>query len=197
MIAEAEECIWKHKEDIRNRQAAGETITSSMRQKAILLTFRTVANINAETLVSRHYELKALIEHFKRVPDPLTWSIPHENIKPTMNWNVEWTSQEDSRLLVGIWKYGFGSWEQMANVRIASVNGQKLICRTPISNSKISSFSRSRKRELKLLKAMPTAVFQLPFTSSDAAITYVSTLQSSPLTYRRPHPRIRRESSTV
>lgn len=134
MIAQAEQCIWAHKEDIRTRQAAGETITSSMRQKAVLLTFRTVANINAETLVSRHYELKALIEHFKRVPDVLAWSIPHENIKPTLNWNVDWTAQEDSRLLVGIWKYGFGSWEQIANVCQTRLGPAKLTPRFRIPN---------------------------------------------------------------
>lgn len=111
ILSQAEEAVAAHKSELRSMQERGETISSSLRQKAILFTFRGIQGINAETVVARHYELKALVEHFKRVEDVDTYAIPHDNLKPTMNWSVEWGAREDSRLLVGIWKYGFGAWD--------------------------------------------------------------------------------------
>lgn len=116
LLVQAEEAIFQHKEEIRIKQQAGEPITSAMRQKAVLINFRGVANINAETTVQRAYALRALYDHMARVKDPLAWGVPAEHLKPTMNWNVEWTAFEDSRLLVGVYRYGFGSWELMEQV---------------------------------------------------------------------------------
>jgi len=116
IITEAEECVAAHKEYLRSLQERGEPISSSLRQKAILLTFRSVNSINAETVVSRHYELKAVVEHFKRVERPDEYMIPIESLKPTMNWSVDWLARDDAKLLVGIWRHGFGSWEQISQV---------------------------------------------------------------------------------
>jgi chromodomain-helicase-DNA-binding protein 1 len=85
----------------------------------VLLTYNNVGSINAETVVSRFYELKAVIEHMKRVEDPDTYRIPHDFIKPTLNWSVEWTPEDDAKLLVGIWKHGFGTWEEIARVSVS------------------------------------------------------------------------------
>ncbi|WVQ84586.1 hypothetical protein IAT38_006740 [Cryptococcus sp. DSM 104549] len=114
IITHAEDAVGKHKSHIRELQERGEPISSSLRQKAILFTYKGVPSINAETVVSRYYELKALVEHFKRVEDTTTYSIPHDNLKPTMNWTVEWGAKDDSHLLVGLWRHGFGSWEAIA-----------------------------------------------------------------------------------
>lgn len=103
-------------------QERGETISSSLRQKAILFTFRGIQGINAETVVARHYELKALVEHFKRVEHIENYSIPHDNLKPTMNWSVEWGPRQDSRLLIGIWRYGFGAWDLIKGVSGRSID---------------------------------------------------------------------------
>jgi chromodomain-helicase-DNA-binding protein 1 len=102
-----------HKNHIRELQEAGEPISSSLRQKAILFSFRNVNGINAETVIARHYELKAVVEHFKRIDDVDEYEIPVENLKPTLNWTVDWTAADDAHLLVGIWRHGFGSWEQI------------------------------------------------------------------------------------
>lgn len=34
-------------------------------------------------------------------------------VKPMRNCDCEWTSDDDSRLLIGIYEYGMGSWEQV------------------------------------------------------------------------------------
>ncbi len=100
----------------RSRMEAGETLTNAQKSKAVLVTYRDVKNINAETVLSRHRDLQILFQYL----DPLTqdkryeWLIPIENIRPTLNWSGRWGPQEDAMLLVGAYKYGFGNWEAMA-----------------------------------------------------------------------------------
>ncbi len=100
----------------RARMEAGETLTNAQKSKAVLVTYRNVNNINAETVLSRHRDLQILFKYL----DPLTqderyeWAIPIENIRPTLNWSGRWGPQEDAMLLVGAYKYGFGNWEAMA-----------------------------------------------------------------------------------
>ncbi|WWC72124.1 uncharacterized protein I206_106084 [Kwoniella pini CBS 10737] len=114
IITQAEEAVAAHKAHLRDLQEKGEPISSSLRQKAILFTYKTVTAINAETVVARYYELKALVEHFKRIDDISEYDIPYDNLKPTMNWTVDWQLKDDAHLLVGIWKHGFGSWEAIS-----------------------------------------------------------------------------------
>ena len=113
VITQAEAAVATHKSQIRELQERGEPISSSLRQKAILFSYNSVGGLNAETIVARHYGLKAVVEHFKRVEDPDSYSIPHDSLKPTQNWTVDWTSENDTHLLVGVWRHGFGSWEQI------------------------------------------------------------------------------------
>ncbi|KAK6909295.1 hypothetical protein I203_103312 [Kwoniella mangroviensis CBS 8507] len=114
IITQAEEAVTSHKAHLRDLQEKGEPISSSLRQKAILFTYKSVTAINAETVVARYYELKALVEHFKRIEDTSRYQIPYDSLKPTMNWTVEWSIQDDAHLLVGIWRHGFGSWETIS-----------------------------------------------------------------------------------
>jgi chromodomain-helicase-DNA-binding protein 1 len=118
IIAQAEAAIKLHKDHLKDLQDRGETISSSLRQKAVLFTYKTVAGLNAETIVARHYELKALVEHFKRFTNLETYAedMPLENLKPTMNWTVNWEKADDAHLLIGIWRHGFGGWELMKDV---------------------------------------------------------------------------------
>ncbi|KAI0706827.1 transcription regulator [Cerioporus squamosus] len=100
----------------RARMEAGETLTNAQKSKAVLVTYRNVNNINAETVLSRHRDLQILFKYL----DPLSederynWTIPIENIRPTLNWSGRWGPQEDAMLLVGAYIYGFGNWEAMA-----------------------------------------------------------------------------------
>lgn len=116
IINQAEAAVSGHKNHIRDLQDRGEPISSSLRQKAILFTYQTVSSINAETVIARYYELKAVVEHFKRVDNLDAYEIPVDNLKPTMNWTVEWGHKDDAHLLIGVWRHGFGSWEQISQV---------------------------------------------------------------------------------
>ncbi|WVQ77477.1 hypothetical protein IAR50_007163 [Cryptococcus sp. DSM 104548] len=114
IVSHGEQAIKDHHAHIKDLQDKGEPISSSLRQKAILFAYKGVTGINADTIVTRYYELKALYEHFKRVDDVTQYRIPHDNLKATMNWTVEWNADDDSHLIAGIWKHGFNSWEAIA-----------------------------------------------------------------------------------
>lgn len=117
ILSEAEQQIASHKAHIRNLQEKGDPLSSALRQKAVLFTYKNVSGLNAETIVARYYELKAVVEHFKRVEDIDLYSIPVDNLKPTLNWSVNWEPADDTHLLIGIWRHGFGSWDLMHAVR--------------------------------------------------------------------------------
>ncbi|EGO25230.1 hypothetical protein SERLADRAFT_361029 [Serpula lacrymans var. lacrymans S7.9] len=100
----------------RARIAAGETLTNAQKSKAVLVSYRNVGNINAETVLSRHRDLRILYNFLSDLTteELYNWAIPIENIRPTLNWSGRWGPQEDSMLLVGAFLYGFGNWEAMA-----------------------------------------------------------------------------------
>ena len=99
----------------RARVQAGETLTNAQKSKAVLVTYRNVGNINAETVLSRHRDLQILFKYLGGLNDEIYgWSIPIDNIRPTLNWSGRWGPTEDAMLLVGAYLYGFGNWEAMA-----------------------------------------------------------------------------------
>jgi chromodomain-helicase-DNA-binding protein 1 len=108
----------------RARQAAGETLTNAQKSKAVLVTYRNVGNINAETVLSRHRDLRILFDHLSQLEDPYSWVIPIDNIRPTLNWSGRWGPQEDSMLLVGAYLYGFGNWETIAKDARLALEGK-------------------------------------------------------------------------
>jgi len=98
---------------MRERLAKGQTLTPAQKSKAVLVTFRGVTGLNAETIVSRFHELNVLCDHLERIEDKYTWTLPVENIRPTLNWTSRWGPHEDAMLLVGAYIHGFGNWELM------------------------------------------------------------------------------------
>jgi chromodomain-helicase-DNA-binding protein 1 len=100
----------------QTRMAAGETLTTAQKSKAVLVTYRNVGNINAETVLSRTRDLHILFNILSTLSteELYSWSIPVDNIRPTLNWSGRWGPQEDSMLLVGAFRYGFGNWEVIA-----------------------------------------------------------------------------------
>ncbi|KAF5380499.1 hypothetical protein D9615_004578 [Tricholomella constricta] len=108
----------------RSRIAAGETLTNAQKSKAVLVTCRGVGNINAETVLSRNRDLRILYNVLSELDDPYKWSLPMDNIRPTLNWSGRWGPQDDSMLLVGAYLYGFGNWEAMAKDAKLGLDGK-------------------------------------------------------------------------
>ncbi|TFK54148.1 transcription regulator [Heliocybe sulcata] len=98
----------------RARVEAGETLTNAQKSKAVLVTYRNVGNINAETVVSRTRDLKILYDYMQRQDNVYEWELPVENVRPVLNWSGRWGPKEDAMLLVGAYLHGFGNWEAMA-----------------------------------------------------------------------------------
>ncbi|XP_065078921.1 chromodomain-helicase-DNA-binding protein 1 isoform X3 [Ochlerotatus camptorhynchus] len=69
-------------------------------------------SFNVKTLLQCVEELTPLDEFLPQDPDERTkWIL---NIKTrSANFDVEWTNEDDSRLLRGIYQFGIGSWEAM------------------------------------------------------------------------------------
>ncbi|GMM56041.1 chromatin-remodeling ATPase [Maudiozyma humilis] len=81
-------------------------------KKAVLFTFKGVKSLNAESLVNRAVELKYLKDfihsHFKA--DPLAFKLENKHPKPAQSWSCAWSKTDDEKLLVGVFKYGYGAW---------------------------------------------------------------------------------------
>ena len=105
--------VREHEDQKRSKQAQGEALTNAQKSKAILVTCRGVNNVNAETVLSRNTDLRILYETLSQLEDVYKWSIPVDNIRPTLNWSGRWGPQDDAMLLVGAYLYGFGNWEQI------------------------------------------------------------------------------------
>ncbi|KAJ7594285.1 SNF2 family N-terminal domain-containing protein [Mycena floridula] len=114
IIQVCEQAVKESEEQKRARQVNGETLTNAQKSKAVLVTCRGVGNINAETVLSRYRDLRTLFNLLSEVDDVYSWSIPVDNIRPTLNWSGRWGPHDDSMLLVGAFLYGFGAWEAMA-----------------------------------------------------------------------------------
>lgn len=108
------QAVQENNNEKRARIEAGETLTNAQKSKAVLVTYRNVGNINAETVVSRHRDLQVLFKYLSDLDDVYTWTLPIDNIRPTLNWSGRWGPQDDAMLLVGAYLYGFGNWEAMA-----------------------------------------------------------------------------------
>ncbi|GAA5936558.1 uncharacterized protein JCM15063_001921 [Sporobolomyces koalae] len=107
------EAIQAKEDDLDRRQQAGEEISIKVRNHAVLVTFRGVDKINAETLVQRYEELKILHSYLHRAPNMYKWVFPVDSVKNPHAWNCEWNPEDDAHLMVGVWKYGHGGWEAM------------------------------------------------------------------------------------
>ncbi|XP_077966763.1 chromodomain-helicase-DNA-binding protein 1-like isoform X2 [Styela clava] len=71
------------------------------------------ASVSVKTTMACIEELQPLVEVMSKVAEErknFRLTIP---VKPIRGWDCEWTSEDDSNLLIGIYEYGMGSWEQI------------------------------------------------------------------------------------
>ncbi|BGP17107.1 ATP-dependent DNA helicase Hrp3 [Rhodosporidiobolus nylandii] len=111
LLKKCREGVKQKHEKLDSMRDAGEDIPAKVKNQAVLIEFRGVDKINAETVVTRADELKVLHSHLHKESDPTKWVFPVDEIKKNDKWNCDWNADDDSRLLVGVWKYGHGSWE--------------------------------------------------------------------------------------
>lgn len=86
-------------------------IAKKKEKKAVLFTYQGVKNINAELVLSRPPDMK-LLESMIPKENPLSFELPRQP-KLVLNWNCQWSVKDDAMLLVGVNKFGYGSWTQI------------------------------------------------------------------------------------
>jgi chromodomain-helicase-DNA-binding protein 1 len=84
---------------------------ASGKAKVISANYGPVIGMNSQLLLQRISDMEFLgnrLEKQNLNSFRITWQL-----KPVSNWSVSWGPKEDSMLLVGILKHGYGSWQQM------------------------------------------------------------------------------------
>jgi len=121
-ICEAE--VERNNAEKRARVAAGEQLTNAQKSKAVLVSYKGVGNINAETVLTRYRDLRILFGYISQLEDPYSWELPMESIRPTLNWSGRWGPKDDAMLLVGAYVYGFGNWETIQKDQKLGLDGK-------------------------------------------------------------------------
>lgn len=86
-------------------------IAKKKEKKAVLFEYQGVKNINAELVLSRPPDMK-LLQSMIPEDKPTSFELPRPP-KQVQSWNCEWDSKDDAMLLVGVHKFGYGSWIQI------------------------------------------------------------------------------------
>ncbi|KAJ3275010.1 hypothetical protein HDV01_001516 [Terramyces sp. JEL0728] len=96
------------KEAVKNQKPETK---SGGKPKVITANYEAVSAINAGQLLLRSADLQFLcvrMENQNLTSFRIPWSV-----KPVVNWTASWGTKDDAMLLVGIYKYGYGAWQQM------------------------------------------------------------------------------------
>lgn len=117
-------------------------------KRAVLFDYGGCRNLNAETVLARPVELEVLrkyipsddIMKFRFKTDP----------KVVHGWSCDWSSEDDRHLLIGIYKFGYGSWVQIRDDPILNLQN-KLFLESAPSNA-------SKEEKDKINKRIPGAV---------------------------------------
>nr|6FTX_W Chain W, Chromatin-remodeling ATPase [Saccharomyces cerevisiae] len=102
-------------------------------KKAVLFNFKGVKSLNAESLLSRVEDLKYLknLINSNYKDDPLKFSLGNNTPKPVQNWSSNWTKEEDEKLLIGVFKYGYGSWTQIRDDPFLGITDKIFLKKVP------------------------------------------------------------------
>ncbi|RCK61057.1 Chromo domain-containing protein 1 [Candida viswanathii] len=86
-------------------------VAKKKEKKAVLFEYQGVKNINAEIVLNRPIDMK-LLERIIPSDDLMSFRLS-KNPKSVQAWSCEWTPKDDAMLLVGVYKFGYGSWVQI------------------------------------------------------------------------------------
>ena len=89
--------------------ANGETKSRGPPKKAVLIEFKGLAKVNAETILQRRDDMKFLHRILHR-STPVTNFRISSQVKGVMHWKCQWAAKEDAMLLIGVDKHGHGAW---------------------------------------------------------------------------------------
>lgn len=128
-------------------------------KRAILFEYHDAKALNAETIVNRCQDLKFLHSFIEKNfgSDPLQFKFVKKSPKPVTNWNCEWTKEDDEKLLIGVEKYGCGSWVQIRDDPFLGLTDKLFLNNETIAKSADQS-SENGSQEKKNVKKAPGSV---------------------------------------
>lgn len=88
-----------------------QSSSKAAKNRAVMFTFQGIPQNNAVIIMQRVTDLSFLAARMKDqnlLNFRITW-----DVRPVTNWKPSWNSRDDAMLLVGIYKHGFGSWENI------------------------------------------------------------------------------------
>ena len=77
--------------------------------KAILIEFKGLQKVNAESILQRTDDMKFLRTLLQRTTPVMNFRIASQ-VKAVQNWKCQWGTKDDAMLLIGVDKHGHGSW---------------------------------------------------------------------------------------
>ncbi|CCE62013.1 hypothetical protein TPHA_0B03430 [Tetrapisispora phaffii CBS 4417] len=106
-------------------------------KKAVLFEFYGVKALNAESLINRSNDLKFLYDYINKRfnSDSLKFNLGARVPKAVQNWNCNWSRVDDEKLLVGVFKYGYGSWSKIRDDPFLGL-GDKIFLNDSIDSKK-------------------------------------------------------------
>lgn len=105
-------------------------VAKKKEKKAVLFEYQGVKNINAELVLVRPQDM-SILESLIPKSNPTSFEIPRAP-KAVSQWTCDWTIKDDSMLLVGVYKFGYGSWVQIRDDPVLGLQN-KLFLDGPIT----------------------------------------------------------------
>jgi chromodomain-helicase-DNA-binding protein 1 len=82
--------------------------TNKKDQKTILFDHKNFKQVNAEVILDRPRQMRAVRAALAKLSDKDSFRVPEAN--NVSGWSCPWGAKEDAMLLIGTDRYGFGSW---------------------------------------------------------------------------------------
>lgn len=131
-------------------------IAKKKEKKAVLFEYQGVKNINAELVLSRPPDMKLLLS---LIPEdkPTSFELPRQP-KQVQSWNCEWDAKDDAMLLVGVHKFGYGSWIQIRDDPLLGLQNKLYLEGTLKADKKEAPTEGDKPKEKGANKKVPGAV---------------------------------------
>ncbi|CEP63303.1 chromatin-remodeling ATPase CHD1 LALA0_S07e07074g [Lachancea lanzarotensis] len=128
-------------------------------KKAILFEMYDVKSLNAETVLSRPEEMHFLGSFLSKNyhDDPLLFKFVNKTPKPVTSWNCSWNKEDDEKLMVGVHKYGYGSWAQIRDDPFLGLTEKIFLNEPQGSGSKTDGADATNGQSQKKVKNVSTA----------------------------------------
>lgn len=176
---------------------AAEKLNARRREKkAVLFEYGGCRNLNAETVLNRPIELEILKNSiptddpskFKFIKDP----------KAVHGWSVEWSVDDDKHLLIGVNKFGYGSWLQIRDDPLLNLQNKVFLENAPQGASKEErdKFNKKTPGSIHLVRRTDYLLGFLKEIGSSANNSTNDTKESTPKPVKTKRRQVKRKEVT-